>query len=186
MKLFSNDYKIVDNIFSNPHDVVEFANQQGYSLATDNPYATGNYAGRRSQAIHDINKDAFEKLCRIIMLPNIVRAKYEDVSWNISMYFSRIYAIDKPKANQIHTDQECIKAGIIYLKENINPDSGTILYNDNDKKLKECKNKFNRGFFYNPNIKHAPAKFVDDRLTIVFFIRQLRVKDREYTLEDLN
>ena len=74
MKLFSNDYKIVDNIFSNPHDVVEFANQQGYSLATDNPYATGNYAGRRSQAIHEINNDAFEKLFRIIMLPNIVRA----------------------------------------------------------------------------------------------------------------
>ena len=39
MKLFSNEYKIVDNIFSNPRDVVEFANQQQYSLAEDNPYA---------------------------------------------------------------------------------------------------------------------------------------------------
>ena len=186
MKLFANEYKIVDNIFSNPYDVVEFANKLRYTLFEDNPHPTGNYAGRRTQPIHEIDKDAFEQLCRIIICPHIVREKYEDVAWRVSMYFSRIYAIDKPKSNQIHTDQNCLKAGIIYLREDIDPDSGTILYNDNDKKMKECKNKFNRGFFYNPNIKHEPAKFVDDRLALVFFIKHLGVRGRVYTLEDLN
>ena len=186
MKLFSNNYKVVNNILPNPNEVVNFANQLKYLLAVDNPYATGYYSGRRSQAVHAINHEVFNKLCESIIIPHVVRKNIMDVSWRVSMYFARSYKIDKPNNSQIHTDQNCIKAGIIYLQKDIDPDSGTTLYDNNYKKIKECKNKFNRGFFYNPTIKHEPSKFVDDRLALIFFIKDLIVKGREYTLKDLN
>ena len=191
MNIFSNRYKVIDNVLKYPNEVVKFANQLQYYRHEENPYANGKYYGRRTLGLNVINEELFNNLCKEIIHPHIIRFKKKEgyeVNWNVAMYFSRLYAIDKPADNLavIHKDQNTIRAGVIYLKENCNSDGGTTLYDDSYKKIKECKPKFNRGFYYNPTINHGPSKFVDDRLALIFFIDHLTAEGREYTLQDLN
>ena len=67
-------------------------------------------------------------------------------------------------------------AGVIYLSENPDIHSGTCLYekeNDGYKLIHEFQNVYNKMIMYDASIPHGTTKFVDDRPSIVFFVKEL-------------
>ena len=75
-------------------------------------------------------------------------------------------------------DIDVLYAGVIYLSENTDIHSGTCLYekeNDGYKLIHEFENVYNKMIMYDASIPHGTTKFVDDRLSIVFFVKELSV-----------
>ncbi len=83
-----------------------------------------------------------------------------------------------PEIQVIHQDDDVLYAGLIYLTENSDESSGTSLYKKENGKynlLYEFENKFNKMITYDATIPHGITKFVDDRLSLLFFIKDLKV-----------
>jgi hypothetical protein len=116
----------VDDFYSDPHSVVEFASTLDY-------YGDrGNYPGKRSDPINAINQDLFKITCSKIFTL-FYNFDLEEVKWNISMFFQKIDAYSDDKDDLLnsgwcHLDDECIFAGVIYLNEFTNIDAGTSIY----------------------------------------------------------
>tara|TARA_B100000287_G_scaffold261911_1_gene246455 strand:- start:354 stop:902 length:549 start_codon:yes stop_codon:yes gene_type:complete len=169
-------YKEVNNFFENPDGIVEFSKTLTYYSYNTHPKpnSCGRYAGLRSREIHKEHRGFFDYLCHKIVHPHIVDLnKHPDTQWVFATYFSKINSKDKI-IHPIHQDaSNLIKAGVIYLTKDIDPKSGTSLYNEDNKKIKEFKNKYNKMVMYDPTIPHSLNKFVDNRLVILFFLEQL-------------
>jgi hypothetical protein len=114
----------VDNFFSDPDQVREFALKQKFMKMSD------TYAGTRTDEIFNIDKQFFEVMChRVLSLFNDVKEVH---SLRMTMRFQKIPRISDthPELNQgwVHDDGENIFAGVVYLDPTPNPDSGTSLY----------------------------------------------------------
>ena len=123
----------VDNFYDDPYSIVEYAKTLQY-------YGhRGNYPGERSDSIHELNPDFFDLTCmRLFSL--FYNFNNENVEWNISMYFQRIYPYSENKDDVLnsgwcHLDDKSVFAGVIYLNEFTNIDAGTVLV-----KPKKCIN----------------------------------------------
>ena len=92
----------------------------------------------------------------------------------MSCYFSKLSGED---IGSFHRDEGMLRSGVIYLKGS----SGTTLYKDKknifgkQKKLKEFKHQYNKMVSYDPSTLHGISKPDDDRLVIVFFLKDLLV-----------
>ena len=97
----------------------------------------------------------------------------------VSAYFSLLSSDDQAsEIPVIHQDNDVLYAGVIYLNESPDIHSGTCLYkkeNGDYKLIHEFENVFNKMIIYDASIPHGTTKFVDDRLSIVFFVKELRV-----------
>ena len=97
----------------------------------------------------------------------------------VSAYFSLLNSDDQTSEIPIiHQDTDVLYAGVIYLSENTDIHSGTCLYKKEDegyKLIHEFENVFNKMIMYDASIPHGTTKFVDDRLSIVFFVKELSV-----------
>ena len=119
----------VDNFYSNPDEVREFALSQTFGEQT------GNFPGERTTELHLINEDFFASFCkRLFSL--FYQFQAEEVKWIVESYFQKVYPYDKDKNSLmnegwIHLDSnDSIAAGVIYLNPNSNPDAGTSFFHD--------------------------------------------------------
>ena len=64
MNIFSNRYKVIDNVLKYPKKIVTVANQLQYYRHEENPYANGKYYGRRTLGLNVINEELFKNLCK--------------------------------------------------------------------------------------------------------------------------
>jgi len=118
---------IVDDFFNDPEIIVEY----GKSLSKRG----GSAPGVRSQDIWEIDNVLFQVIMKKI-LSCYFDLDYIEISWkNSFMTFQEIsrYSEDKNDIKNrgwIHQDfpSECLLAGLIYLTPNIDPDSGTSLF----------------------------------------------------------
>jgi hypothetical protein len=120
----------VDNFYKNPDKVREFALSLDYNGA-DN--ADGTYPGKRTQNLHKIDKEFFDKFCNKLM--TLYFDFQTPVSWEINTSFQLIHPMadspnDKKNHGWIHTDNAVLFGGIIYLTPNINPNCGTSIYRE--------------------------------------------------------
>ena len=175
-------YKEVSNFFENPQDVVDFAQRCTYYPYAAHPLggdSCGKYAGLRSHSLTRINLDFQNQVIQSIIHPHIVK-KYQRMDWRATMYFAKSNKSDEISSESsiqlIHKDPNIVKAGVIYLSKDIDPRSGTTLYNDKGKKIKEFKNKYNKMVLYDADINHSISKFVNNRLTLIYFIEELYIR----------
>lgn len=173
----------VENFFHSPLAMIKYADSLVYYKYEDHPEEyVGKYAGLRSDALHKINPDYFKVISEKIIFKTY-GLEPENIEYKMSCYFSKINKKDNPKNRsdiiRIHRDRGIIRAGVIYLRGNYN--SGTTLYKNErnifgqHKKLKVFKPKFNRMISYDGNTLHGTSGYCDNRLVLVFFLKDLKV-----------
>lgn len=172
-------YIEVDNFFQNPKSILDLSKKLKFYTFDRHPdFSTvGKYAGKRSLQMHNICPEFFDNLCYGVISHLIDFSKVKSCDWRVSSYFSLINSKDNTsKIQVIHQDIDVLYAGVIYLSKNPDVHSGTSLYkneNGNYVKQHEFLNNFNRMVMYDASIPHGITKFVNDRLSILFFIKEL-------------
>ena len=174
-------YIEIENFFENPQAILDLSkNLEFYTFDSHPDFSiVGRYAGKRSLQLHNIYPEFFESLCYGVISNLVDFSKVESCDWRVSSYFSLVNSNDNiPEIQVIHQDVDVLHAGVIYLNENSDRHSGTSLYKNEDGKYKlvyEFENKFNKMILYDATIPHGIAKFVDYRLSLLFFIKDLKV-----------
>jgi len=117
---------IIDNFFSDPDKVVEFASQQEYYRCAD-----GSWPGKRTRPIHELDPNLFNYIGNRI---------YNTFYSNINQWFleARFQLIDPFTEDQydirnqgwIHKDTPFYFGGIIFLNKEPDEDTGTSLYRE--------------------------------------------------------
>ena len=147
---------IQDDFFSNPKEIVKFANTLEYY-----PDTIGAWPGKRTKSLDQIDYNFFDAVFRRI-LANYY--SHQIRNYEVSMFFQKSFPYTKnqydPKnLGWIHVDQG-IFGGLIYLTENPEKDTGTSLY--------DLKNLF---FNYPSYMEETKRKF---------YLQNNIVKDNEY------
>ena len=122
MKFFQTT--CVDNFFDNPDEV------RNYGLSLTYPEAPGHYPGKRSAHLRDINPEFYHAFCKRLFSLFFVDTP-ED--YDVELKFQLIEH-QHPEKNSIkntgwiHVDQNASFAGLIYLNQNPDLDTGTAIY----------------------------------------------------------
>jgi len=175
------NYLEIENFFENPQLIIDLSKNLKFYTFDKHPDSSvvGRYAGKRSLQLHNIFPELFESLCYGVISHLIDFSKVQSCDWRVSAYFSLVNSDDNiPEIQVIHQDNDVLYAGLIYLTKNSDGNSGTSLYKKENGKynlLYEFKNKFNKMIMYDASIPHGISKFVDDRLSLLFFIKDLKV-----------
>ena len=119
----------VDNFFTNPDLIREYALKLRYNTPLD-----GRYPGKRTQCLSEINKPLYNLIMAKIFSIYYPVNNYEISFKNAGIYFQKVKAFSEDKASLknkgwIHPDVDCVLAGLVYLTPNYNPEAGTSLYN---------------------------------------------------------
>jgi hypothetical protein len=131
----NNDFGVicVDNFYSNPDKVVEFAHSCEYNIFSP------NYPGKRTAPLFEINNDFYLMFTKKL-LSTMFDLDNTMVNFSIDTRFSKISKIsDDEKINMggIHLDNSPLDneniafAGIIYLNKNYDLNCGTSLFKIN-------------------------------------------------------
>jgi hypothetical protein len=177
-------YIEIENFFEYPKSIIDLSKNLEFYTFDKHPetISVGRYAGKRSLQLHNIYPEFFESLCYGVISHLIDFSKVESCDWRVSSYFSLVNSDDHiPEIQVIHQDIDVLYAGVIYLNENPDKHSGTSLYKNEDGKYKlvyEFENKFNKMILYDATIPHGITKFIDNRLSLLFFIKDLKVTYR--------
>ena len=116
---------IVDNFFEDPDGIVEIANELKYYTPN-----TGNWPGQRTKNLHVEDPRFFSYFGSKIHLLH-----YETVPeyWNLQCHFQMIHPFCEDKNSKknrgwIHRDIDTWFGGIVYLKKDPEPNTGTSVY----------------------------------------------------------
>jgi len=113
---------VVDNFYKEPDKIREFALKQDF---LDSP---GNYPGKRTKQLYELNTDLFVGFCS-----KLFSIYYPpDIKWNVSTSFWKVGTLDfdplSPKnMGWIHEDG-CLAAGVVYLTPGFDNKLGTTIY----------------------------------------------------------
>jgi hypothetical protein len=160
----------INNFFNKPDEILEYANTVDYFP----PSEKDSWKGLRSKSLHEINFDLFNHIINKVF-STYYDFNLENVSWNNSyVAFHKMNNINITKKD-IHTDEDAVLAGVIYLNKNGDINNGTTVYN-NEKEIIKVANEYNSMLCYDPKFKHCASNCIGERLNIVFFIDILEVK----------
>jgi hypothetical protein len=172
-------YIEVDNFFEDPKLIINLSKKLDFYTFDKHPEfsVVGKYAGKRSLQLHTIFPDFFEKLCYDLISHLVDFSKVNGCDWRVSSYFSLINSKDNiSDVSVIHQDVNILYAGVIYLNKNPDIRSGTSLYKIIDGsyvKEYEFLNNFNKMVLYDASTPHGITKFTNNRLSLLFFIKEL-------------
>jgi len=116
---------IVDNFFSDPDKIVDFAmSQQFYDT-------NGKWPGKRTEFLHYLNPNLFNFICKkILTIISLENSKY----WEFDIQFQLIKPFDENQFNLkncgwVHSDfSSGVFSGIIYLNKIPEKNTGTSIY----------------------------------------------------------
>jgi hypothetical protein len=117
----------VDNFFMNPDKIRTFALEQEFFPSP------GNYPGKRSKPISELNPSMYENIVKKIVAL-FYDINIENIICDIEMNFQLVESMDSDKNSPknkgwVHTDGYGNHfAGIIYLNPEIDPNCGTSLF----------------------------------------------------------
>ena len=143
---------VVDDFFSNPKLIVDYLKSKPMEKDPES-----FWPGKRTESIHLFNED----ISRAIILKILgcyYDLQYHDIFWNYAdLTFQSIppFSLDKNDIRNkgwIHRDgvQNIELSGLIYLKENIDPDSGTSIFKVKNENYVEQTHFAKTAFFKNP------------------------------------
>lgn len=137
----------VDDFYDDPDFIRNFALKQEY--ATD---PTGKWPGKRTAQLDRLNKNMFDRFCKKIL--SLMYENVNAVQADISTGFQIIEPYDSVETSPknrgwIHTDENCVFAGIVYLNPNPNPNTGTSMYSLSNPEFKHEDLNTKTDFFKN-------------------------------------
>ena len=171
----------IENFFGDVDTITNLSKNLDYYTFNNHPdpESVGRYRGKRSAQLHKVNKEFFDSLQYGVISHLVDLSQIKQCHSRVSAYFSLLNSDDQiSEIPIIHQDTDVLYAGVIYLSENPDIHSGTCLYkkeNDEYKLIHEFENVYNKMIMYDASIPHGTTKFVDDRLSIVFFVKELSV-----------
>jgi len=177
---------VYDDFYENPHDVRNYALSLDYNK-------TGHFPGVRSGRIEDLNYEMFEKMS--LKFLSLVVEPENGIDSTVLTQFQKINPMGR---GLIHKDgMDSVIAGVIYLDPYPDLDSGTSFYRPIKEDVGEAsllqdyeeyntqfetttivKNVFNRCILYDAQTWHSHSHVEYERLTQVFFVNSLAVKER--------
>lgn len=121
MKLYP--VTIIDDFFINPDYIRE------YALSLKYPIAAPNFPGCRTQNIFEFNPQLGEMFSKKVL--KIFGELPDQCIFNI--FFQKIKPFSKDKwditnKGWVHTDEDALFAGVVYLNPKPDPDTGTSIY----------------------------------------------------------
>jgi hypothetical protein len=119
---------IVENFYENPDAIRKFALAQEYTFCQDRQNLEYVYPGSRSKDLFDLDPVLHGKICKKIVSV-FHNAEHDNMRWAISTSFQ---SVTKEYAKGVlHTDQNTVFAGVLYLTPDAPLDSGTSLFKPN-------------------------------------------------------
>jgi hypothetical protein len=120
---------IVENFYEDPEAIRRFALSQQYTYCSERENLQYVYPGGRTKDIFDLDKKLHEKMCQKVVSV-FHNSEHDLMRWAISTNFQSV--TEEYKEGVIHTDQDTVFAGVIYLTPNAPLDSGTSLFKKNE------------------------------------------------------
>jgi hypothetical protein len=169
----------IENFFGNAQAVIDLSKNLKFYTFDEHPEpeSVGRYRGKRTVQLHNINKELFDSFQYGVISHLVDLSRVKQCYSRVSAYFSLLSSDDKTSEIPIiHQDNDVLYAGVVYLSENPDKHSGTSLYKKESNKyelIHEFENKFNKMVMYDGSTFHGTTKFVDGRMSIVFFVKDL-------------
>lgn len=120
---------VIENFYENPDAIRKFALNQKFTFCRDRANLEYVYPGSRTKDIFDINPILHEKICKKLVSV-FHNAEHDFMRWAISTSFQSV--TEEYDQGVIHTDQNTIFAGVLYLTPNAPLNSGTSLFRKNE------------------------------------------------------
>jgi hypothetical protein len=143
----------IDGFFEDPDLVRE------YALSCNFSKVHGIYPGVRTEPLDIINPNFYKKV-----VDKVKHIFFENTNINVNfemqMYFQQMFKFSKKISNPInsgwsHVDRPSKAAGLVYLNNVNNIDSGTIICDQKDSQRKKPYDFFYRNTFYeNKELEH--------------------------------
>ena len=114
---------VVDGFYKNPKDVVKLANSFEYEPTT------GLYPGTRTKPLDTLDHN-FYQYCAGKFLSAYFDLSIVEADLKVMTQFQKVSPFEKDYLNQgwIHRDHGMLCAGVVYLDEIADPNSGTSIY----------------------------------------------------------
>lgn len=119
---------VIENFYENPDAIRKFALAQEYTFCHEKLNLEYVYPGSRTKDIFDLDSKLHEKICKKLVSV-FHNTEHDYMRWAISTSFQSV----TKEYNQgvIHTDQNTIFAGVLYLTPDAPLNSGTSLFKKN-------------------------------------------------------
>jgi hypothetical protein len=179
---------VKDNFLPDPGVLTELAKKSVYFCGGKEPGKdlsgaevvrdkySGSWRGFRSAQLQTANeaitKDTINRIFEALTEGTYISRFH----WTAEVYLHYLPECFEYDSSWRHTDSGCIIAGILYLNEHPEENSGTLLFQE--KGPTEIENKFNRLVLFDPTIEHCAQKSFgksveDARLTLNVFVTRL-------------
>lgn len=190
------DYLIIENVLKNPKRFIEWSKSLEYytnveTLEDFQPQHKNfnikikkvlqrhevSWYGYRSDNLVELNNELIIDIFDGIFMKMFPEKIYE-YSYSVRPFF-HYYPAHVPSPDRFFHRDPTILAGVIYLSEDPEKNSGTLIIKDSH--IIEIENIFNRFVIYNSTICHKIhngfGNTIDDsRLTLTFFIESFNIR----------
>jgi hypothetical protein len=147
----------VDNFYDDPDNIVQTAKNFGeYTPAPKDKNYT--FPGIRSCHIGEKDKKLFDVFTKKFF-SNFYNFEKENVMWEVESYFQIIYPNQNINLNEgwIHTENDHVVSGIIYLNDISDFDAGTSLF--------EKKNEIKQSIYNPKDVLEMKKRFFSGEIT---------------------
>lgn len=117
---------IVDNFYEDPDRVRDFA------LSLDYPDSSDRYPGKRTSSLKLINKNFFDYCTKKVNSLLFSSKDRHECEVNTSFQYIEPFSSEVENYGWIHNDKPCLFTCILYLTPNVNLNSGTSIYHENE------------------------------------------------------
>jgi hypothetical protein len=151
---------VIDDFFTNPLEIREFALSQEFTKDGR------NYPGTRTRRLHEINEPLFNLLCGKVLSTwfDIFSKSY---GWQVITCFQKISPNkERPILNEpwIHQDSMSILGGLIYFNQEESEEGGTTTYTLPDSKVAQKRIDQKEGNEVRFNVFDNPDKVSDEQI----------------------
>ena len=119
---------VIENFYENPDSIREFALAQKYTFCHERTNLEYVYPGSRTKDLFDLDSNLHTEICKKL-ISVFHNTEYDYMRWAVSTNFQGVS--EEYSQGVIHTDQNTIFAGVLYLTPSAPLDTGTSLFRKN-------------------------------------------------------
>ena len=119
---------IIENFYEDPDAIRTFALAQEYTFCQNRQNLEYVYPGSRTKDLFDLDSELHGKICKKLVSV-FHNAEHDNMRWAISTSFQSV--TEEYSQGVVHTDQNTVFAGVLYLTPDAPLNSGTSLFKKN-------------------------------------------------------
>ena len=116
---------IIENFYENPDAIRKFALAQEYTFCHERTNLEYVYPGSRTKDLFDLDSNLHAEICKKL-ISVFHNTEHDYMRWALSTNFQSV--TEEYSQGVIHTDQNTIFAGVLYLSPDAPLNSGTSLF----------------------------------------------------------